>query len=244
MRALNRFFLCKVNRIVVLGPSLTDIFEGVVPREKIVDISNFAANDLFVSEDAIKRKFLNVRPLRLLFLSNLLPGKGHEELLEGFKSLPAHLRDVVQLDFAGAFESERQGAAFQAAIADFPTVKYHGVVRGTRRQALLRDAHIFCLPTYYIHEGQPLSILEAYASGCVVMTTDHSGIRDVFIAGGNGFKVEKRSAESVRHAIEAALANTVSLVDIALANRVDAESYRLDLFNDRLTKVVTRVLVG
>jgi glycosyltransferase involved in cell wall biosynthesis len=63
---------------------------------------------------------------------------------------------------------------------------YHGdssaciIVDGPGKKNLFSEAHIFCLPTYYPYEGQPIAILEAFASGCVVITTNHSGISDFF----------------------------------------------------------------
>ena len=70
---------------------------------------------------------------------------------------------------------------------------------GEKKRRLFAEAHVFCLPTYYsYYEGQPISILEAYASGCVVITTDHGGICDIFKDKINGFRVEKRSCLSIK----------------------------------------------
>ena len=66
-------------------------------------------------------------------------------------------------------------------------------MNGTQKKDLYSNAHIFCLPTYYPWEGQPFCILEAYAAGCVVITTNHSGISQVFKDGINGIEVEKKS---------------------------------------------------
>ncbi len=68
---------------------------------------------------------------------------------------------------------------------------------GDGRRDYLREAHVFCLPSYYPFEGQPVSILEAYASGCVVVTTDQGGIRDVFREGENGLWVAKASVDDL-----------------------------------------------
>ncbi len=40
LRALNRFFLRRVRRVIVLGPRLVDIFEGIVPRDRIATAAN------------------------------------------------------------------------------------------------------------------------------------------------------------------------------------------------------------
>jgi glycosyltransferase involved in cell wall biosynthesis len=46
-------------------------------------------------------------------------------------------------------------------------------------------------------EGQPISILEAMATGNLVLTTMHAGIPDIFQDGVNGYYVEKRSHTSI-----------------------------------------------
>lgn len=51
---------------------------------------------------------------------------------------------------------------------------------------LFVESHVFVLPTYYLFEGQPIGIIEAYAAGCVVVTTRHSNICDIFSGSING----------------------------------------------------------
>jgi glycosyltransferase involved in cell wall biosynthesis len=206
LRALNSFFLRRVGAVVVLGERLKSIYDGIVPPSRLHVVANFAQDEFFVDPSEIERKFSQALPLRLLFLSNLLPGKGHEELLAGIALLTHEERAGIEVDFAGAFESPEAESAFRARAAAISNacIRIHGVVQGETKRELLRRAHLFCLPTYYPYEGQPISILEAYASGCAVMTTNHSGIFDVFSPGINGIEVVPKSPESVAHAIREA----------------------------------------
>jgi glycosyltransferase involved in cell wall biosynthesis len=119
-------------------------------------------------------------------------------------------------------------------------VRYHGVVHGELKRRLFAEAHVFCLPTYYPYEGQPISILEAYASGCAVITTDHSGIFDIFTAGANGLAVAKQSVASLRAALEQALAEPQTLHRMARANHELAlRSYRTTRYADELIAIIT-----
>jgi len=241
-RAVNKFFLSRVNKVVVLGPALVDIFSDLIDEKKIAVVANYAADDLFITEEGIREKFSSVRPLRLLFLSNLIEGKGHLELIEGFKALSPQRRSVCRLDFAGDFAFAREKAEFLSSINGLPNVHYHGVVSGENRRKLYQQAHIFCLPTYYHNEGQPLSILEAYAAGCVVLTTNHSGIVDIFSPQQNGFQVEIKSAASIQRALETALDRSVDLVHVALTNRRMADDYTQQQFEQRLLTVIEETL--
>jgi N-acetyl sugar amidotransferase len=237
-RTVNSFFLRRMYRVVVLGPSLESIFDGIVRKERIAVVPNYADASLYLSDYAISQKFSDAGPLRLLFLSNLLWGKGHEELLQAYKSLAPAIQRQVQLDFAGGFETDRHKRVFLAGLAGAPRARYHGIVGGQARRDLFQRAHIFCLPTYYPHEGQPLSILEAYAAGCVVLTTAHSGIVDIF-SPANGFLVRQKSSSSIAQAIEDALANREELLPIARTNRQLADQYTEEQFNRTLMQFIS-----
>jgi len=239
LRALNSFFLRRIGAVIVLGQRHTDMFEGLVAVERIHIVPNFAEDALFLDEPAIHAKFDQVAPLKLLFLSNLLPGKGHVEMVDALRSLDAADRMRIQVDFAGGFQSEAQKSAFLQSISDLPQVRYHGMVRGNQKLALFHGAHMFCLPTYYPYEGQPISILEAFAAGCAVLTTDHSGILDVFDSEHSGFCVAKRSPTSIRQAIEQALADPQRLRTMALHNRATAsQEYRTGRYTARLIRIL------
>jgi glycosyltransferase involved in cell wall biosynthesis len=223
LRILNGFFLRRLWRVIVLGERHISIFDGLVERARIRIVENFALDSLFINPEALDAKFAASRPLRLLFLSNLLPGKGHSELVAAIAALHPDQRMALEVNFAGGFATDDQKEVFLASIAGLSCVHYHGVVAGETKRRLFAEAHLFCLPTYYPYEGQPISILEAYASGCAVMTTDHSGIFDIFTPDLNGFAVDKASPDSIRHSIEKALIDPELIAGIARRNRAIAD---------------------
>jgi len=240
---LNKFFVRRLGGVVVLGNSLTSIFKDMISEERIYVVPNFADDSLFLNEEEILDKFKSINPLGILFLSNLIPGKGYEELLEAYSSLDKDLQKFIRIDFAGDFESEDQKEKFLNKIKSIEEVKYHGVVYGEEKKNLFANAHIFCLPTYYYYyEGQPISILEAYASGCVVITTNHGGICDIFTDGENGFYVEKRSSYSIKATLEKIIEKKENLLEIALRNRQFAERYfRKSVHLEKMNKIVLEV---
>jgi glycosyltransferase involved in cell wall biosynthesis len=221
---LNGYFLKQVAGVIVLGERLAPIFYGYQPPEQIRIVKNFAADELFLSKDEIARKWTDNKTLRVLFLSNLLPGKGHAELLNAIRNLPIEYTKRFKFDFAGGFESDIDREVFLASIASHPSVSYHGIVHGDVKKALLAQAHVFCLPTFYPYEGQPISILEAYASGCAVLTTNHSGIFDIFTPGKNGLEVRPRESDSILVALLALAAHPPQGAAFALQNLNDAIS--------------------
>jgi glycosyltransferase involved in cell wall biosynthesis len=238
VRRVNAFFLRRLGGVVVLGPTHVPIYRGIVPDDRIHVVPNFADDSLFTTPDCVAAKFER-RPLRLLFLSNLLPGKGHEELVEAFFALDADTRAAIEIDFAGGFETDEQQARFLAGIAGVENIRYHGTVIGERKRELFDRAHVFCLPTYYPYEGQPISILEAYAAGCAVISTDHSGIPDVFRGDVNGFLVSPRSVPELARAIARAVAETDRVRAMAMSNLEAARTrYRAADYQRSLMDIV------
>lgn len=242
LRRLNAFFLKRLGGVIVLGKAHLDIYRGIVADSRLHIVPNFAEDELFTTTELIDTKFRRTFPLRLLFLSNLLPGKGHEELIDAFLALEPRVKGSIRVDLAGGFESPQQKDVFLARIAGIPQIQYHGTVTGDRKKALFSGAHVFCLPTYYPYEGQPISILEAYASGCAVITTDHSGIRDVFCDEVNGFQVSTRSIADLRRAIEQAVGSHEQLHRMALTNFQTAQvRYRASQYQRAVTQVIEAV---
>ncbi len=235
---LNRFFIKRMAGVVISGESHREIFDGLIDDPRIHIVPNFAQPYLFSDIADVPVNFEDATPLRILYMSGLKEKKGYNDLLEGYFLLDDASRRRVTLDFAGRFGSQVEENTFLDKIAGVPQIRYHGMVDDDEKRRLFSEAHVFCLPTSY-REGQPISILEAYASGCVVLTTGQSGIRDIFEDRVNGFEIAERSPEAVRDALEKTIESADSLLNIALENRRTAgESYRMESFQDALRTIL------
>lgn len=221
----NAFFLKRLRGVIVLGKTQIAIYNDYVSAERIFTVPNFALDEYFVPETLVHKKFDNTGVLRVLYLSNLVHGKGYKELLSAYKMLDPETQSRIRLDFAGGFSDSEEQRLFVADINSLPNVTFHGVVKGDEKEDLLRQAHVFCLPTYFPYEGQPISILEAYASGCCVMTTNHAGIFDVFEPGLNGFEVMKKSPSSIAACLRLLAANPQTAAQAGANNLCAANKY-------------------
>lgn len=244
VRWLNRFFISRLGAVIILGDSHRCIFAGMIDESRVLVVPNFAEDGLFVPWEAVRAKFSNAEDLKVLFLSNLIEGKGHEDIVEAYLRLTESERARITIDFAGAFENEAFERKFFARAAGVNGIRHHGVVAGPEKTRLLREAHVLCLPTN-LSEGQPLSILEAYAAGCVVATTYCGGIPDVFADRVNGFRVMPHDPDSIRRVLVECLASPGSLLPIALQNHSMArERFTVRKYLGRLTDVLERVHTG
>ena len=79
-----------------------------------------------------------------------------------------------RLSLMGAFASDAEEKELRE-LAGRPDlrgiVEIHGFVSAKRKRAALRDADLFCFPTYYLAESQPSNLIEAMAFGLPIVTT-------------------------------------------------------------------------
>lgn len=218
LKAFIRATLGGVDALVVLGEQLRDQFcflPDPVARIRVVHNGLPETHPgLLCREKALP----DDEPVRILYLSNMIPSKGYWDVLEACSELMARNIDF-RCSFCGEFLDIAEGEAGRSAVdaeREFlrairergltGNVQYHGVVRGDEKVGHFRRAHVFMLPTSYPWEGQPISIIEALAGGIPVVATPHRGITDQVIDRVNGVLVSPgrpdRLAEAVCWIIE------------------------------------------
>jgi glycosyltransferase involved in cell wall biosynthesis len=242
LKALNRHFLKDIKAVIVLGPYFNNVFHGYIENSKVLIVKNYFDSELLVSEEKVVEKYAVVDKVKILYLSNMIKEKGYELLRDAFLLLPEYVRNKAELHFAGKFNNEQDHKIFSSSIKDYSNIYYHGLLLGEEKKKLFADSHIFCLPTFFKREGQPISILEAYASGCIVFTTANGGINDIFKDGVNGYLVEKSSivnAEMIRDCLSLVINDICNYRDIAMNNRAEAANdYQISKFIERIKDIV------
>ena len=221
LKLINNIIYKKVNNIIISGKSHQEIFSEV-PKKKLKIISNFAPKEIFITKDKVLEKFNSDKNINLLFLSNMFPKKGYLELLKGFKLIDPLIRENTTLNFAGKFYDQKLKEEFIRKISNEENIIYHGIVNNKTKAMLFKNAHIFCLPTRFL-EGQPISILEAYAAGCFVLTTNKPGINDIFIDKINGLYIDDDSPKSIANKLTLLISNRSYCYKLAAFNNQSAQ---------------------
>ena len=238
LKKLNELAIKKMAGVFVSGESHMSIFSSMVESSRLHIVGNFAEDYLFVDEKVIKKKFLKISTLKIIYISGMTSGKGYLSLLKAYQALDDNSRNLVEIDFAGKFDTAEEEGKFTQEIEFDPRLRYHGVVDDENKRRLFAKAHVFCLPTTFL-EGQPISILEAYASGCVVLTTGQPGILDIFSGGINGYEISKNDHLSIKSLIEKLIVISDNLIDIALNNsRTATSNYRTDTFSRGVSSIL------
>ena len=183
------------------------IFNSSTTREAVLALHGAAKPHVIASPggdrlgesslDAIEARAKESGPLRLLFLANVVPGKGLDVVLRALQELPAA---DYQLDVIGSCDAESLYARrmqSRAAAASLP-VHFRGPLDGRALADVLQHSHVLVLPSYY--EGYGIAFLEGMAHGLPALGTTAGAMPEVISHGENGFLVRPGdSAALARH---------------------------------------------
>ncbi|MBU3179787.1 glycosyltransferase family 4 protein [Clostridium psychrophilum] len=199
-----RSYFNKSTGIIVLGNSLTKMFDGILGKSKVFVCENGVQDEYMLNEEDFNKKLTsneNIEELQILYLSNLMLSKGILDLLKACIELKKE-NYKFHLNLAGGIEQEIVDTVNLMIKELGDSVTYHGLVKGDKKATLLKNNHVFCLPTYYPNEGQPISILEAMGNGLAIITTNQGGIIDIFKDDENGALCIKKDPNSICEAIK------------------------------------------
>jgi len=122
----------------------------------------------------------------LLFIGRIHPKKGVAELIEAYahflRAAPkyaASWRLVIAGWDDGGYEAALRGSVARHGLTD--QVIFPGPIYGNQKDAALRHATAFVLPSY--SEGMPMSVLEAWAYRLPVLMTDACNLPEGFAVG-------------------------------------------------------------
>jgi glycosyltransferase involved in cell wall biosynthesis len=150
----------------------------------------------------------SAKVVNVFFLAHCTREKGAFDAIEGValanqtlsaEKSPLHFR----LTLAGAFASDAEEKELRelAHRRDLRNaVEILGFVSAERKAAALRDADIFCFPTFYLAESQPSNLIEAMAFGLPVVTTRWRAIPEMLPPDYPGL-VDPKSPEQIARAL-------------------------------------------
>ena len=222
---------------IVLSKSLRSNFEPFIKKEAIFELYNFFEESLSLPQDLlIKQK--NYSEVRVVFLSNLIEEKGINVLLEAIKRLK-NKGVKVKIKVAGNKIKENDLSSYFNTL---DCIEYIGVVHGEEKQKLLLWSNVFCLPTFYKMEGQPISILEAMAMGNLILTTNHAGIMDV-CKEENAIFCQKESVTDLANKLELLVNDTTQIQQKGLLNIEYANAFFTEeKFMDNANKILLQCI--
>jgi glycosyltransferase involved in cell wall biosynthesis len=143
-------------------------------------------------------------PIEVLFLGLGAREKGLPDTVEALALLAKRRPGSFRLTFAGSFAGESERRHFLKRAAELGgAVRQVGFASEAQKRELFLGSDLFCLPTYYPNEGQPLALIEAMAYDLRIVTTRWRAIPGT-LPTGNVWFVEPAKPRELAAAIEEA----------------------------------------
>lgn len=224
LRLINLAIFKRAKFILVSGNSHKRELRKYYTFKNIITCANYADEQIFLSQTEVTKKTEKISLLKIIYFSKMTKMKGYDKLLLAIQGLKDEVRKKIEVIFVGGFESKHEEKVFYNLIKDIEEIKYLGIVKDEEiKRKVFKQGHVFCLPTSHL-EGQPVSILEAYAAGCIVITTGPPGILDIFNDRINGFLIRENTPQNIALLIEMLVNNMpiikrISENNIRYANR-------------------------
>jgi glycosyltransferase involved in cell wall biosynthesis len=227
-RRLVRYFYQKKKIIpVAISRTVLDSI-GSTHRLKTMDIP-LIPNGIDVSAFRCDRSY-RYRQIVIGHVGRFEEVKNHQTIIETFRLLRLdhpHLR--LRLIGSGSLFPH-----YKKLLEDDRQVELPGA--SSRVSEELRNIDIFLFPSRY--EGLPLALMEAMASGCVIVASKIGGIVDLVEPGVNGILIDDfRDAGAFAQAISSLLKDKKKMQEISRNNQRRAADFDLSKMRERYQKL-------
>ncbi len=184
-RGLTQSLLGRADLSLVLANELRADAEYLRAR-RIAIVPNGIADP--AASAAPRRALAAGEPCEVLFLGLGSHAKGLFATLDALAIANQREAGAFRLRFAGGFASAEDEREFQVRGRSRGVAAHHvGFADAAQKDALLSSADVFCFPTRYPHEGQPLVLIEALAHNLPIITTRWRAIPSMLPAEGVWF---------------------------------------------------------
>lgn len=169
------------------------------------------------------------RPLRVLFLGQVILRKGIQYLIEAARLLD---KEPIQFDVVGSIRISDE------AVASAPAnMTFHGPVCRERTEQFYQSADLFVLPT--LSDGFALTQLEAMARGLPVIATPNCG--EVVSDGVDGLIVPASESNALAEALQLLLQDPGKLRAMSDATASKLEQFSLARLKENLAVLEQRL---
>lgn len=173
--------------------------------------------------------FTHAKPLRVLFLGQVILRKGIQYLVEAARML---VGEPVHFDVVGPI-----GISSDAMASSPSSMTFHGAISRDRTGGFYRAADLFVLPT--LSDGFAITQLEAMSFGLPVITTPNCG--EVVSDGHDGVIVPSGDPMALAEALQLILQDPEALREMAHQASLKAACFGLDRLSTNLLALEDRL---
>jgi len=248
--------LSKTDKIIVEGQLVKNYMAFIKSHnDKVIPISN-GLPETEIKPSLSSKELSNESTYNILYMSNMIETKGYLDVLSAVNILIKKRGRNIKAKFAGKFIVTSDAVEFscpeEAKKSFFLYIKennledhisYSESILGDKKRKEFERAHFFLLPSNYIFEMQPVSVLEAMAYGAVVIGTDHKLIPDMLQDGVTGCIVPYNSPDFIADKIEYLIDNPDIYKSFSLNSvNVYNQKFSPDIYCDNVIDVFDLVV--
>jgi glycosyltransferase involved in cell wall biosynthesis len=199
----------RIDKFIFSSQSLSADLTDFIPALKRGYMFNPIDRNVLLTDEEFNSKHRLIPSKQkyiITYLSNFILSKGYMELVYAVKLLPEEIKNKIVVRFVGKWidtDNEKQNFFSEIESKELsPIVEYIGPVADRKKiKSLLVESDIFCLPSYYPVEAQPVSIVEAMNAGNAIISTLHASIPEYVDDKKLGLLIEKRNTQQLANAI-------------------------------------------
>jgi glycosyltransferase involved in cell wall biosynthesis len=204
-----------------------------IKKQKIIVLPNAVE----VPSNILKKEYND--SIKILFIGRIVKNKGFPEIEKALGDL---LREKIDFEFIlcgnGPYVEELLRSL---SLIIKEKVVFKGVVRDVEKDEILRESHIFILPSYF--EGLPIALLEAMGAGVIPICTPVGSIPSVIKNNENGFIIPLYDEESIVKIIMQLNKDRELMMEIGKnAHDHIKDNYSIDRYIYRLNKIYDEVV--
>lgn len=227
-----------IHKVVSKSSILKKIYQLVFKNVDIIHLAKSLFNDVNSVRDNNKKilevnngvedvnkpeHFAESNKVKFLYLSNFVPTKGADRLVEAINLLPQSYISRCEFNLVGKVSDSFYYESLQKNVkADYKvSVNFLGPLYGEEKYKILSTSDVFVLPTRFKNECFPLSILEAMSFGLPVISTYEGAIPDIVRPNEFGFLFSSSDAQALSDLIKYYIDNPLELKSHAKQSRCE-----------------------
>lgn len=230
---LIRLFLRWSDGVIVLSEAWAEFFSQIVDSQRIYVVPNIVPRPA----GSLHPKKKSDEVVHILFLGLINKDKGIYDLLEVLDANRDRWNNRLHLHIGGNGETQLLEDLIRGkGLSNIVT--FEGWVAGEKKEALLSQCDVFCLPSYI--EGLPVSILESMAYGQAILSTTVGSIPEAIVD--NGILISPGDKEALAFAIDTLLQDRELLIGMQQRSLELARLYNPDSVSGLLERLYSELL--
>lgn len=180
---------------------------------------------------------LQDEPYKFCTFSRVMKEKGIEDAIKAIEDINyKYGRMRCTLDIYGIIEDSynEKFATVMSKCSD--AIKYQGRVPYNESVSILKDYYALLFPTFWVGEGFPGTIIDAFSAGLPVIATDWNSNKEIIKNGVNGIIYPSELADTLIDSILCIISDSDTYIEMKNNCIISANAYKPDKYISHMIK--------